>query len=651
MKGLSERYYDMERKKRMKKTKIIKQCIIILAGMFLMLLASVGFMIQTFGQEVEQEGIPALRVGDGNRVSCLNVWSADGGASSQPMTIYYNGTDGGVGAPQIIYVRDENVNTVFCIQYGSQLSSGNVMDTCSEEAYQRLNERQKLGIAQVLGCAAMKYAPRDGEGGYNVRNTGSCTFPNFQLYNATQLMIWYYIDCYSDAPGAGNTGGITWDGVVRTCNAGWASLSECERIKNTVDHIYDLPGFCGERPEQAPVVELKYNKATNVYEGIVTDERNCLDGFQLLEAEGMEWYRCLPDGTPNEAGNSVMIRSRYSLGSRQQPLVLTWNRKVTGSSLNYLLNRSEPQDLVFFMGNKEETVSGYLSITTERIPTIELLKKDAATGESLPGITLQLLEGDTVLEEWITTDAPHYVKGLKIGGRYRLHEVLPLEGYASTEDVEFTVADTEDIQTVTMENTVITGSIILTKVNGKKGTALEGVTFELFKKADGVETPMDRQYSGQNQTFHGKKQEESDFYIGTYTTDDQGTIRIDTLDYGSYYFVEIKSLPGFLRSGDYYDFTIDQAEKKIAITVSNQPVEPTTEATTAQPTTEQPTTEQPSTELELSTEPATVVAGVSIWKEVETPKTGDCGIPVVVLLGLVLSRILFHIISKKGINR
>lgn len=639
----------VERKKQMKKSNIMKQCMIILVGMMIIILAGVSFLLQAFGQEPEQK-IPSVQVADGNRVSCLNVWSSEGGASSQPMTVYYNGTDGGLQAPQIIYLRDENVNTAFCIQYGSQLSSGNVIETCSMEAYQRLNEQQKIKISQVLGCAAMKYAPRDGEGGYNVRNTGDCTFQNFQLYNATQLMIWYYIDCNSDTPGSGNTGGITWEGVLRTCNAGWASLSECERIKNEIDHLYDLPGFCGDNPAQLPVLELRYNPEEDIYEGIVTDENGKLDMFQMTGAEGLEWFRCNPDGSRNDHGNSVKILSRSSMSNGNTPTVLTWSRNIAGSSLNYLLNKSEPQDLVFYMGNTDQAVSGYLGIRTERIPTIAIEKKSSDQKENLSGITLQLFEGDRLIHEWLTTTEPYYIKDLEIGHSYRLHEVRPLEGYAWSEDIEFVVADTEEPQVIIMENTFFTGSVILTKVNAKNSSPLAGVTFELFKKADQVVTPVDRQFADNKKTYYGKKQEESDFFIGSYKTDQQGEIQVDNLDYGSYYFVEVKSIFGFLISKTYYSFCIDGEGQVIELSVTNKPIEPTTEAGTTQTATEQPTTEVQVTE-EVPTEGATVVAGVSIWKEAETPQTGDYDIPGLAFLGLVLSGIFFCVIMKKGIKR
>ena len=241
-----------------------------------------------------------------------------------------------------------------------------------------------------------------------------------------------------------------------------------------------------------------------------------------------------------------------------------------------------------------------------------------------------------MIHEWVTTEEAYCLKDLEIGHSYRLHEVKPLEGYIWAEDIEFIVADTEEPQTIVMENAFLTGCVVLTKINEKNGDPLEGVTFELFKKTDEVVTPIDQQFVDNTEIYYGKKQEESDFFIGSYKTDRQGKIQIEELDYGSYYFVEVKSIFGFLVSKVYYPFSIDQEKQVVEMNVTNKPVEPTTDATTEQPTTEG------------TTEGATVVAGVSIRKEVETPQTGDSAMPGIVFFGLVLSRILFYVISKKG---
>jgi len=74
--------------------------------------------------------------------------------------------------------------------------------------------------------------------------------------------------------------------------------------------------------------------------------------------------------------------------------------------------------------------------------TVFISKKDATTGEELPGAKLELKDSEgNLVEAWISTDTPHVIKGLK-KGKYYLTETLAPEGYiTSTETVEFTVKE------------------------------------------------------------------------------------------------------------------------------------------------------------------------------------------------------------------
>lgn len=436
----------------MRKTELWKQGMIMLVGILVIIFTAFVCMVQVYGKvPVKTEGEkPSHRVATGERISCLNMWAADGTASSAPMRIYYSETDGGIEAPQVIYVRDSNVNTVFCIRYGSQLSSGNGIEACSEAAYQGLNDMQKKGISQVLGCATMRYAPRDGEGGYNVINTGACTMQNFRLYNSTQLMIWYYIDLYSGNVGGGNTGGITWEGVVRTCQAGWGDLQECERIRASIEGQKVIPSFCSGNQENASAIELTYHSDTDTYEIVLTDINGVLNGYNNIEGNGIECIPCNADGTYNPSGNSVLLRTAGEV-SEEEAVTMHWQRSFNGGSVLYLRNQSEPQDLAFFQGTVEEEVHGYLKVFTEHRPTVEIVKQDGDTQELLPGVDLQLWEEGTLVAEWTTT-AEAYSLQLQVGHTYRLHEVRAGEGYEQAEDIIFTVADSTRVQSIIMEN-------------------------------------------------------------------------------------------------------------------------------------------------------------------------------------------------------
>ena len=72
---------------------------------------------------------------------------------------------------------------------------------------------------------------------------------------------------------------------------------------------------------------------------------------------------------------------------------------------------------------------------------VQISKQDITTGEELPGADLQIIDknGD-VIEEWTSTNEPHYIEGKLIAGeKYTLREITAPNGYAIANDVEFTV--------------------------------------------------------------------------------------------------------------------------------------------------------------------------------------------------------------------
>ena len=79
-------------------------------------------------------------------------------------------------------------------------------------------------------------------------------------------------------------------------------------------------------------------------------------------------------------------------------------------------------------------------------------KKDATTGEELPGAVLQIIDQDgSIVEKWTSTKEPHVVYGLP-EGTYTLHEELAPyeEGYVSASDVTFEVFEDGSVAEVEM---------------------------------------------------------------------------------------------------------------------------------------------------------------------------------------------------------
>lgn len=703
----------------MKKIGFIKYWVRTLTVLIVIVSTLIPFCAPIFGQEMPSEiNLAVARAVNGSSsVSCMNVWSATGTTSTEPMTIYYNQLDGGLSAPQIIFLQDENINSVFCVQYGSALATGNIVDSCSEESYEKLNSQQKEAIFQVLGCAAMVYAPRDSGGGYNGINTGDCTFENFRKYNSTQLMIWYYIDLYSGQAGSGNTGGITWEGVVRTCQAGWGNLEECERIKGIVDHIKDIPSFTSAEPTAVQPITLQYNPATKRYEALATDTTQVLSKYTILGGQDLELIRCQEDGRPDEAGNSLLICRETAMELQSNPIMLTFQKREVGGNLVFLRNQNDPQDLVFFSGHEGFAVNGYMSVTTthtkvqiekldkdtgrylegitlqlwkgedfvcqwitgkdpyviydleigeqyclrEAQPldgyagakeifftvmddqetkqlvmynqktTIDISKQELTGGEELPGAQLELYEGDQLIESWISDTEPHRIRGLAVGHTYTLKEILAPAGYALAEEVSFTVEDKSEVQKVVMKDAIIQGKLHLKKTDDQ-GKGLEGAVFYLFQKSDdaGFLTEPRTTETVLPKGILKMRQNEDDTFIGTYTTDIKGELRIEGLYYGSYYLLEETAPKGYIRSDEVYEFVIEEADQQLEMVIVNE---------------EEPTTEEIPTE-EVTTEWPTVVEAASENIE-ETPQTGDHRMPLLSIVFLFGAIAVCYITNRK----
>ena len=98
-----------------------------------------------------------------------------------------------------------------------------------------------------------------------------------------------------------------------------------------------------------------------------------------------------------------------------------------------------------------ETITAEIYNDTTKV---KLSKQDITTGKELPGAKLQVIDKDgKVVEEWVSTNEPHYLEGvLAAGETYKLHEVIAPDGYEIANDVTFTVASDGKVQTVVMKD-------------------------------------------------------------------------------------------------------------------------------------------------------------------------------------------------------
>ncbi|MEE0426309.1 MAG: SpaA isopeptide-forming pilin-related protein, partial [Turicibacter sp.] len=109
---------------------------------------------------------------------------------------------------------------------------------------------------------------------------------------------------------------------------------------------------------------------------------------------------------------------------------------------------------------------------------VELLKVDE-NGNPLSGATLQVLKKDgTLVEEWLSSNAPHTILGLA-HGEYILHEVSAPSGYMLMNDVSFKVTD--EAKTVVVQGQDLPTVTELLKVD-ENGNPLVGATLQVLTK-------------------------------------------------------------------------------------------------------------------------------------------------------------------------
>lgn len=116
--------------------------------------------------------------------------------------------------------------------------------------------------------------------------------------------------------------------------------------------------------------------------------------------------------------------------------------------------------------------------------TTEISKIDATSEKELEGAHLSLKDKDgNIIEEWISGQEPHIVRGLLINEEYILHEDLAPIGYATASDVTFTVRDDGSTTKVTMRDEIT--KVDISKVDVTDGKEIEGAKLILKDKESG----------------------------------------------------------------------------------------------------------------------------------------------------------------------
>ncbi len=250
----------------------------------------------------------------------------------------------------------------------------------------------------------------------------------------------------------------------------------------TVIEIYEGMAYRADQETGAYIVEMDvYNTpVTGTLEIIKNGEQQTEEGEDVFEMKPLEGavfqLRAAediyaPDGQADEQEQRAVLYKEGELAA-----TMTTDREgkasLTGLPLGrYLLEEiyapegyvtaGQPVEVVFEESEEKLPVVLRTISVENRLTKVEISKTDLDAGGNLPGACLTVTgsDGETVAE-WITGTEPYLLCGLKAGAVYTLTETSPADGYATAEDILFTVENTEEIQQVEMKDAVIQVEIL-----------------------------------------------------------------------------------------------------------------------------------------------------------------------------------------------
>lgn len=212
-----------------------------------------------------------------------------------------------------------------------------------------------------------------------------------------------------------------------------------------------------------------------------------------------------------------------------------------------------------------------------KIIKVEVSKQDITNSEEIEGAHLTVYEKDNpaaIFDTWVSgqdeknedgTIKPHLIKGMEVGKTYILKETSSPYGFALTQDVEFTIQDTGDIQSVVMKDELVYGELEFNKLGEIFNQTITGQTeFGVTQSPVWNESNL----LGAKITIYANE----DIKIGniTYYKKDEKVQTLESdwenvtskkLPVGSYYYIESQVPHGYIVDTNKHYFQVEDTQK------------------------------------------------------------------------------------------
>ncbi|MGN1046536.1 MAG: SpaA isopeptide-forming pilin-related protein, partial [Candidatus Cryptobacteroides sp.] len=367
--------------------------------------------------------------------------------------------------------------------------------------------------------------------------SSSNTDTRFGYEGATQLMIWEIILGLRNAtPPYARINNKLYSNFK---NSDFPSFVKgYDAIADKLAKHKTIPSFSSGDEASAPTYQLKYDAATGMCTGDLTDQNGVLDAYTFTA----------PNVTFTRDGNTLHVSAPLT-AFESGPILAS----AKGSSLKeesavlycWTAADSTKQTLIQTFKTSAEQATAYFKLEAEMISTTLTILKEADDGHvaDIP-FTVTDQSGSRVFEGKTDSKGDLLVPGLVIGETYVITESVP-EGYKA-EKASQTVTITSGVNKVTFRNTLITGGLVIYKSSDAHDVPLEGAVFEL-RDSDGN-------------------------LIERLITDEDGKASVFDLPYGAYFLEEVEAPEGFVIDDTIYSFSIQDDGQVFEFSAVNEPI-------------------------------------------------------------------------------